>query len=361
LIAARRAAKPRGGRAVPLDLIMLGLEPDGILQQNCRRYVDEKVNAPPMHWKVKARLQNAVAMLPAKLGNSVYFFGQRLLGGLREVDSSRRLQAGLEIVSRLESLGRSIHGKSVLEIGTGHQINVPIALWLCGAASIVTVDLNRYLREDLVRLDLAYLAGHTDEIQRLFGGRGRSAEFQQRLERLVANRDSRIDRVLETIGATYLAPCDARKLPLADDSIDYHVSFTVLEHIPPDVLSQILREGNRVLRRDGLFIHCVDFSDHFSHSDSSVSSVNFLQFNEQEWSRLSGNRFMYHNRLRVDECESLFVANVDVQAVDRVIDLRAHEILQRNGLPLDRRFREKSAETNATKHAWIIAGVRSSS
>ena len=311
-----------------------------------------------MHWKVKARLQNAVAKLPPKLGNSVYYFGQRLLGGLREVDATKRLQAGRSIVSRLDDLGRSISGKTFLEIGTGHQINVPIALWLCGAGSVVTVDLNRYLREELVREDLAYLSSHAEEIQGLFGDYGRTPEFRQRLATLVHHRDGGLDRLLDTINVEYIAPCDAARLPLAESSIDFHVSYTVLEHIPPEVLKGVLREGNRVLKRDGLFVHCVDFSDHFSHSDSTVSSVNFLQFTEEEWARLSGNRFMYHNRLRVDECKSLFAADVDVRTVEPVIDPRARELLQRNGLSLDRRFREKSVETNATSHAWIIAGVR---
>jgi SAM-dependent methyltransferase len=311
-----------------------------------------------VHWKLKARLQNAVARLPPKLGNSVYFLGQRLLGGLRQADSTTRLEAGRSIVARLDRRGRSIGGKTFLEIGTGHQLNLPIALWLCGAGNIITVDLNRYLREDLVRADLEYLSNHVDEVRRLFGEHGRRPEFEGRLTRLIQNRHSEFGRLLDTIDIRYMAPCDAAELPLAEDSIDFHVSYTVLEHIPPDVLTGILREGNRVLRRDGLFVHCVDFSDHFSHSDSSVSSVNFLQFSEDEWARISGNRFMYHNRLRVDECESLFAADVDLRAVEPVIDPRAQQLLQGNGFSLDRRFREKSVETNATSHAWIIAGVR---
>ena len=314
-----------------------------------------------MHWKVKARLQNAVAMLPSRLGNSVYYFGQRLLGGLREVDATQRLLAGRSIVSRLAGLGRSVAGKTFLEIGTGRQLNVPIALWLCGAGRVVTVDLNRYLREELVREDLAYLSGRADEIQGLFGDYGRTSEFRQRLAALIRGRDGGLERLLETINVEYIAPCDAASLPLGDNSVDYHVSYTVLEHIPPDVLKGILREGNRVLGRDGLFVHCVDFSDHFSHSDSSVSSVNFLQFTEEEWTSISGNRFMYHNRMRVDECESLFAANVDVRAVEPVVDPRARDLLQRNGLSLDGRFSEKSVETNATSHAWIVAGVRRTS
>jgi hypothetical protein len=30
-------------------------------------------------------------------------------------------------------------------------------------------------------------------------------------------------------------------------------------------------------------VHNIDFTDHFSHSDPSISSVNFLQFSESQW------------------------------------------------------------------------------
>src|SRR5262245_61947545 len=94
-----------------------------------------------MNWKTKARLQNAIALLPPRIGNALYYFGQRRFGGLRTALPTSRLEAAREVVGRIESQNRSVSGAAFLEIGTGHQINLPIGLWLCGAARVVTVDL----------------------------------------------------------------------------------------------------------------------------------------------------------------------------------------------------------------------------
>ena len=56
---------------------------------------------------------------------------------------------------------------------------------------------------------------------------------------------------------------------------------------------------------DYLFIN-IDYSDHFSHSDKSISSVHFLQFSDGKCNKIAGNRYMYMNRLRHDDFVSLF-------------------------------------------------------
>ncbi|MGH7992727.1 MAG: methyltransferase domain-containing protein, partial [Limisphaerales bacterium] len=148
---------------------------------------------------------------------------------------------------------------------------------------------------------------------------------------------------------------DASRLPLEAGSFDCHISFTVLEHIPAANLKRIFQEGRRLLKPDGLFIHCIDFSDHFAHSDEAVSSVNFLQFSESEWDRLAGNRYMFHNRLRIDEFNDLLrELNLEILALDARVDDAAVEIL-RNGFPLDERFRNKDFRTNAAEEAWLVA------
>lgn len=306
-----------------------------------------------MHWKLKARLQNAAAALPPALGNPVYYFAQRHFLGLRTTDPVSRLQAGLEIVRRIEQHKRTVAGATVLEVGTGHQLNLPVALWLSGAAEVTTVDINRYVKDQLVRSDVAYMRDHQQELQETFGPRASTETFQARFARLAQSRT--LDQLLNAANIHYNAPADAAHLDLPDGSVDYHVSYTVLEHIHPATLSAILREGKRVLKPGGLLVHCIDFSDHFSHSDSSISSVNFLQFSDREWSRLGGNRFMYHNRLRVDEFRDLLEqAGLDVIGMEPFVDERAKNLLEHGGFPLDVRFRVKSPAINATSHAWVV-------
>jgi hypothetical protein len=64
---------------------------------------------------------------------------------------------------------------------------------------------------------------------------------------------------------------------------------------------KIINEGNRILSEEGLFVHLIDCSDHFSHNDKSISRINFLQYNVTQWNKLAGNRYVYVNRLRHDD------------------------------------------------------------
>jgi SAM-dependent methyltransferase len=307
-----------------------------------------------MNWKVKAAIQNVMGRLPPDLANPVYYRLQRSFGGLRQPTPLSRLAAGIEIVRRLQQFERSPESAGYLEIGTGHQLNLPLSLWLCGAGQITTVDLNRYLQERLVMDDIAYLRQHKEEVRDLFAGVPRRGLFEDRFERLMTGAESLRD-LLSLTRIRYWAPADASRLALEADSIDYHISFTVLEHIPAATLKRIFQEGRRLLKPDGLFIHCIDFSDHFAHSDEAVPSVNFLQFSESEWDRLAGNRYMFHNRLRVDEFEILLrELNLEILALDAKVDDAAVDVL-RNGFPLDERFRNKDCRTNAATEAWLVA------
>ncbi len=51
---------------------------------------------------------------------------------------------------------------------------------------------------------------------------------------------------------------DARDLPFADASFDYSFCISVIEHCEKDVIEQIISEGRRVTKPDGLFIVTVD-------------------------------------------------------------------------------------------------------
>jgi SAM-dependent methyltransferase len=306
-----------------------------------------------VNWKFKAAIQNVLGGLPPVLTNPVYYGLQRTCGGLRSATPFSRMAAGIEIVRRLQEFDRSVQSAAFLEIGTGHQLNLPLSLWLCGAGQVTTVDLNRYLKERLVLNDITYLRQHEDEAKALFAEFSQHDLFEKRFARLTAAGSLR--EVFSMTNIRYWAPADASCLALEPDSIDYHISFTVLEHIPAAILKHIFQEGCRLLKPDGLFVHCIDFSDHFAHSDKSVSSVNFLQFSEKQWDRLAGNRYMFHNRLRVDEFHDILQnLGLEILALDATVDEAAADIL-RNGFPLNERFRDKDCRINAATGAWLVA------
>jgi SAM-dependent methyltransferase len=311
------------------------------------------MRVPRVNWRHKAAIQRTLARLPAPIGDRVYYALQRTVGGLRHVDPEDRFRAAVEIAERLEAHSCPLQDATVLEVGTGWRLNVPLALWLLGAQRVITVDLQHYLRLALVRKDLAALRAAPERFRSLFGQYAASDRFSRRLDQLLAFRGAGAD-LLRLTGIEYLAPADAARLPLPDHSIDVHVSFTVLEHIPPDTLVAILQEGRRVLRPHGLLVHCIDFSDHSAHSDPSISLVNFLRYDDATWARLAGNRYAFHNRLRADEFAALVEASgVTPIALDSVVDAPSVAALEA-GLPLAARFRGKPPAVNGAKEAWLV-------
>ena len=71
--------------------------------------------------------------------------------------------------------------------------------------------------------------------------------------------------------------------------MDYHVSTTVLEHIPNKNIVRILTEAKRILKNNREAVHFIDLSDHFQHQDERITRINFLQYSEREWEKISGN------------------------------------------------------------------------
>jgi hypothetical protein len=267
------------------------------------------------------------------------------------------MQAGIAVLERIRAQGHAFEGMTFLEVGTGRRLALPTALWLGGASRVVTVDANAYLKEALVIEDLRYIKDHRGEVEALFTGFSQHPLFLERFD-LLMRAEHRLSSLIDLMRIEYIAPADAACLDLISNSVQYHVSYTVFEHISPSILNDILVEAQRIMKPGGLLIHYIDFSDHFSHSDPSISSVNFLQFSDTDWEKYAGHRYTHHNRLRLDDMICLFEASgVELRAVASTIDDAALSQLRR-GFPLDARFRGKRDETNATINAWIVASSR---
>ena len=290
-----------------------------------------------MNWKFKAIIQNLVDELPASLSYSLYYYIQRTFGGLKKVNHLRDLKKSIEIVKIINKSNYNIDNHVLMEIGTGRTITVPIGLWLCGAQKIITIDINPYLKERLVLESINWIKNNEIEVRKLFYNIADNKLFNNRLRYLISCKLD-IIRILELTNIDYRAPADACYLDIDDKTIDCQFSMSVFEHIPLSILNLILIETKRILANDGIIMHSIDLSDHFSLSDPSITSINFLQFSEKEWEKWAGNKFTYHNRLRAPEFYKLF-NDIGVQIIlkEEHIDRKALEIINR-GFPLDNRF-----------------------
>jgi SAM-dependent methyltransferase len=307
-----------------------------------------------MHWKAKATLQNAVSRLPSASSYATYYWLQRHFGGLRHINPMARLRAGIETWRQIEKVGRDPLGKTFFEVGTGRVPMTPLAYWLMGTGRVITVDLNPYMKAELTRECLQYIAEHVEDVQALFGPSLNRERFAALLD-FPRQDDFDLRKLLDLCRIVYIAPGDAAHTELDRGAIDFHTSFNVFEHISRDVLLAILREGNRIIRSDGLFVHRVDYSDHFSHSDTRISPINFLQYSDTQWERYAGNRYMYMNRLRHDDFLALFEsASHRVLAAEPTIDALSLQLLREGRLNVDARFGGKDIEVLAMTEAWIV-------
>lgn len=266
----------------------------------------------------------------------------------------KRLPAQVKMASWLNEHGMAIEDCTFFEAGTGHIPLVPIAFFLSGAGRIITVDLHRRIDWGLTQDSLEWIAYHRRKLESIYQGNVVSKSiFNERFATSIKEQ-SAPQRFLQKARIVYLAPMDAASTQLPEKSVDCHFSVTTLEHIPETVLRDIFAEAQRILKPTGIAIHFVDLSDHFSHQDRSISSINFLKFSDSEWDRLAGNAFAYCNRLRASDYYKLFSeCHFKVLRKETVVDVEALDSLH-NGFVLHDKFKHCDPEDICTTSVRIM-------
>jgi len=298
-----------------------------------------------MDWKTKSFIQNCVACLPEKMSYEIYFQIQRHFGGLKRPHNPMRdFRNAVNILKKIRQHGYGINEKIFFEVGTGRVPLFPIAFWLGGARKTITVDLNPYLRNELILDMLFYIKNDKEQIQNIFEDFLDIERFNLLLD-YSKSKSINKNSLMKLCQIEYIAPGDAAKSNLSENSINYHVSNTVYEHIPLNIICNILIEGNRIITNDGLFINNIDYSDHFAHIDKKISAINFLQYSDKEWKKYAGNKYMYMNRARHDDFVEIFKSVghdfVEIEPNKNEIIL---EMLKNGKINLDEKFKQKENE-----------------
>ena len=150
----------------------------------------------------------------------------------------------------------------------------------------LVVDLNHMIDLELVNRAKELLVSHT---------------------KLKSSKDIYSVHDLKSYGITYKAPYDASRTDLDDKSLDACVSTNTLEHIPVESIKQIFVELSRVLKDRGIVSAKIDYSDHYAHTDSSISLLNYLYYSDAEWQKYN-HSCHYQNRLRHNDYKRIFDA-----------------------------------------------------
>ncbi|WP_109124939.1 methyltransferase domain-containing protein [Dyella sp. C11] len=284
-----------------------------------------------MHWRAKGVLQKVLGHVPG--GEQAHYQLQRRFGGLRgftrEFDIKMddwRLMAG-----HLREAGLPMAGARLFEIGSGWYPTFPFACYLGGARQVITVDLNRHIKIDLVRNCAESLARHTALIAEASGV---PEEDVRRRQQQLAERLARGDDVMAATDGVviYEAPADASRTTLAAQELDCVFSNSVLEHVIPEAVDGIFREAMRILVPGGIMFHSVNCGDHYAYVDRKINQLNYLKYSDREWQRWD-NAFLYQNRMRayefVDRAQAIgfdIVLNTECAREGRLAQLAAMHV-----------------------------------
>lgn len=292
-------------------------------------------------------------------------FGRPIYRGLQDYSAfhrspiyfAKKRDQAIHLIDAARMQGSRIDGSRVIEIGTGWVPLMPYMLWLIGAKRIHCIDLNRHLLKRAATRMIRWLITDDETIERL-RTRGNHKMFSRRLDRLRS-----LDNLLQVLDDSrsddseivYDAPSDARRVREADHCVDLVFSNVTLEHIPPGVISQILDEIHRLLKPEGRMVHLIDPSDHGSHSDRSISPVNFLRYDDHQWKKMVGDSIAYHNRLRVPDYQRLIEdASFQIEVFESQIN--QHSLADLQHLPLgEPRWKDYTDEDLARQFLTIVA------
>jgi SAM-dependent methyltransferase len=247
-------------------------------------------------WRAKALIQRFLGAVPR--GVELHYLLQRIGGGLAHFD--RECDVKVDdwrlMVSQLRAAKVDLATATFLEVGTGWYPTFPLCLYLAGASRVLTLDVTRHLRPEMVRRLVARLAHHVPVIARASGASEIDVEARRAaLSRALGRGATLHDATWEVVD--YRAPADAADTSLDAGSVDVVFSNSVLEHVTSDALHALFREAWRVLRMGGVMFHSVNCGDHYAHIDASIDQLHYLKYSEQQWARWN-NAFLYQNRLR---------------------------------------------------------------
>jgi SAM-dependent methyltransferase len=176
----------------------------------------------------------------------------------------------------------------LVEIGPGHSLGVALSLLLAGAAHVDTVDTVRYAASQPDPRSFTELWRRATEAGLVDATDAAEPEAE------LARASSRLE---------YQVVDGRNRWPFPEQSKDIVYSFSVLEHVRD--LRGLLEESARVLRPGGLSIHTIDLRDHYNLGPGE-NWLEFLEFEDRQWERMTSARFAWCNRMRAPELRALF-------------------------------------------------------
>jgi hypothetical protein len=307
-----------------------------------------------LKWLAKSAVQGLLSFLPASERTNRWV---RERTGRKTIIDDRFMvkleEAAFHVRNYCDRTGDvDITTARVLEIGTGIYPIVPLAMWLCGASNVTTIDINPLCRADDAYATVKRLssAARTGSLVKALPN-----ALDERINVLnsISNALENPSTVFDQLGDAGIHFVHGRleNANLETGQINLFVSNNVFEHIPTDELRMVLRTCAELGTTESVLSHDIDLSDHYSHFDSDISPLNFLRYPDWVW-RFFNNRLQYQNRLRApDYLEIIGRSGWTIQSCEM---WRADHELER--INLARRFRVYEKQ-DVTVTRMFVSGV----
>jgi hypothetical protein len=284
-----------------------------------------------MKWRVKALLHRAIDVAP--YGEALHLAVQRHVTRSlprRLADYPRHLEESRQQWRAFNAVPGAT-GRLYFEFGAGWDLFHNLYLYCMGLERQLVIDLYPHLHVDLVNNVIS-------NFRRMPPPGAVRAPARELTAAIVPELEAHY-------GISYLAPCDARAVGGPDQSIGLAGTINTLEHIPFETLPPILRELRRLASPDALIYMQVDYSDHYSHSDPTITPYNFLRFDEAAWERYNAASH-YQNRRRHPDYRALFLRHGFEIVEERTIRPPQWQSLL-SSTPLAEPFRQLDPEQTA--------------
>jgi len=228
-----------------------------------------------INWKLKALLYKVFGVFGLKI-----FFIQKYI--------TRRSKVKIVEINKhwdlhTDSISKN-NVKNILEVGAGKSLeqNIYISYRFKNLINQTTIDINKMV-------DLDYVNQASEQIASILKLKNRG-------------KVKNLKDLQDLYKIEYIAPFSLKNLK---HKYDMCVSTAALEHFKISDLKEYLSDLKNILKTGGLISSIIDYSDHYSHTDPKISSLNYLKYSKDTWEKYN-NQYLYQNRLRHQDYIKIF-------------------------------------------------------
>ncbi len=226
------------------------------------------------------------------------------------------------------------------EFGAGWDLITPIAMSLLGF-EVTCIDIRRLIFNHLI----------SDTLNKFNKNRERLPFSIEPLD--LKEGEYQLDYLKKKFNFSYLAPLDARNTGFDSDSYDFATSTVTMEHIPKNDIYLILKETYRIMKPGGIVSMIIDYRDHWSYFDKSISAYNFLTYSDKEWVKYNPD-LHYQNRMRHKDYLSL-ISKTNFEVIEDIPILPSDDdikIIEK--LDIDEKYKNYSLKELGIKGSHVV-------